>query len=131
MSPWLRYLIAFIVFCHGFIYLRFLPEALKAWGGSSWLLGGALTKNRLKALVVALHVIAGLVSLACAVAIGFAPSLPGWWRPLAMAGGAVGIASFAVFWEGRTERLVQEGGIGAVVSLILLLSAIAFPGAFA
>lgn len=131
MAPWLRYLIAFVVFCHGFIYLRVLPQALRAWGGRSWLLDGALTQERLKALVVALHVIAGIATLACALAIGLAPSVPGWWRPLAMVGGAVGIAAFAVFWSGRTELLMQEGGIGAIVSLILLLSAVAFPGAFA
>lgn len=130
MTPWLRYLIAFVVFCHGFIYLRFLPDALKAWGGRSWLLGGTLTHNRLKALVLALHVIAGSATLAAGVAIGWASSAPGWWRPLAIVGAAAGIAGFAVFWDGETERLVREGGIGAVVSLILLVSAIAFPRAF-
>jgi uncharacterized membrane protein YjdF len=93
-------------------------------------LGGALTHDRLRALVLALHVIAGIATLACAVAIGFAPSVPGWWRPLAMGGGAAGIAVFAAFWDGQTQLLFQEGAIGAVVSLILLASAIAFPQAF-
>ena len=42
----------------------------------------------------------------------------------------MGIAGFAVFWDGQTQLFAVEGGIGAVVSLILLLSAIAFPRAF-
>ncbi len=80
--------------------------------------------------MLALHAMAGIVTLACAVAIGFAPSVPGWWRPLAIVGAAVGIAGFAVFWDGQTQLLVPEGAIGAVISLILLVSAIAFAGAF-
>lgn len=133
MTPWLRYLIAFVVGCHGFTYIPFglfVPGTLKEWRGSSWLLDSALTSDRLKAFVLALHVMAGIATLACAVAIGFAPSIPGWWRPLAIVGAAVGIAGFAVFWDGQTQLLAQEGAIGAVISLILLVSAIAFAGAF-
>ena len=133
MTPWLRYLIAFVVFCHGFIYVRIgsvLPGPIKEWKGSSWLLGSAVTDGRLRAIVIALHVIAGVATLACAVAIAFATSLPGWWRPLAIGSAAVGFAAFAVFWDGQTQFLFQEGAIGAIISLILLVSALAFPRAF-
>src|SRR5688500_18309395 len=101
MKPWLQYLIAAIVFCHGFIYVRIgavLPGPIKEWKGSSWLLGTALTDGSLITLVVGLLVLAGIARLACAAAIGFAPVVPGWWRPLAFAGAAIGIVAFAVFW---------------------------------
>jgi len=133
MTPWLRYLIAFVVGCHGFTYIPFglfVPGSLKKWRGSFWLLGSALTGDRLHTLVLALHIMAGIVTLACAVAIGFAPWILGWWRPLAIVGAAVGIAGFAVYWDGQTQHLAQEGAIGAVISMILLVSAIAFAGAF-
>ncbi len=133
MTPWLRYLIAFVVGCHGFTYIPFglfVPGTLKQWRGSSWLLGSVLRGDRLNALVLALHVMAGIVTLACAAAIGFAPSVPGWWHPLAIVGPVVGIAGFAVFWDGQTQLLAQEGAIGAFISLILLVSAITFAGAF-
>ena len=133
MTPWLRYLIAFVVFCHGFIYVRIgsvLPGPFKEWKGSSWLLGGTVTDGQLKILVVGLHVLAGIATIACAVAIGLAPYFPGWWRPLALSSGAVGIGAFAVFWDGQIQFLVQEGVIGAIISIILALSAVAFPFAF-
>jgi len=133
MSPWLRYLIAFVVGGHAFIYLRIGPVAaqtIREWTGSSWLLGSMVTGGRLTALVIVLNVIAGIATLGCAVAIGVDPLLPGWWRPLAVVGAALGIAAFAVFWDGQTRLLFEEGAIGAVVSLILLASAIAFPLAF-
>lgn len=133
MSPWVRYLIAFVVFCHGFIYIRIgsvLPGPVKAWKGSSWLLGSAVTGGPLTALVIGLHVIAGIATIGCALAIGFAPSVPQWWRPLAITGAAVGIAAFAVFWDGQPQLLFEEGAIGAVVSVILLATAMTFPAAF-
>ena len=133
MKPWLQYLIAAIVFCHGFIYVRIgavLPGPIKEWKGSSWLLGTALTDGSLITLVVGLHVLAGIATLACAAAIGFAPVVPGWWRPLAFAGAAIGIVAFAVFWDGQARLLVEEGAIGALASATLLAAAISFPQAF-
>jgi hypothetical protein len=133
MKPWLHYLIASVVFCHGFIYVRIgavLPEPIPAWKGSSWLVGGAVTNDQLKGLVVALHVIAGIGIVACSLAMAFGGWAPGWWRPFAIGGAAVGIAAFAVFWDGQVDLLVEEGAIGAVVSLILLMSAVIFPSAF-
>jgi hypothetical protein len=41
----------------------------------------------------------------------------------------VGIAAFAVFWDGQTKYLFREGAVGAVISLILLVSAMLFPRA--
>jgi len=93
MTPWLRYLIAFVVGCHGFTYIPFgilVPGTLKEWTERSWLLGSALAGERLKPFVLALHVTAGIAILACAVAIAFASALPGWWRSLAVVGAALG-----------------------------------------
>ena len=44
MKPWMHYVIAFVVFCHGLIYVGIgsvLPGPIPAWKGTSWLLGGA------------------------------------------------------------------------------------------
>lgn len=130
MKPWLRYLLAFVVFGHGLIYVSYgpsLPGVIKGWGGSSWLLGGTLGGDRLKALTVFLHVAAGIATLACAVAIAVAPAVLGWWRPLAFAGSVLGILAFAVFWDGQTPLLVGEGLIGAMVSLVLFVIAFLAP----
>jgi hypothetical protein len=131
MAEWLRYLIAFVVFAHGFVYVRIgsvLPGPIKAWRGRSWLLSDTVTGDQLRRVVVSLHVAAGIALLACAVAIALAPSLPGWWRPLAITGAAIGLVAFTVFWDGQTRLLFEEGVIGAVVSLVLLIGAIALAG---
>ena len=62
MTPWLQYLIAFVVGCHGLTYIPFglcVPDNLTEWRRSSWLLGSSITGDRLKALVLTVHVMAG------------------------------------------------------------------------
>jgi hypothetical protein len=133
MKPWAQYMIAFLIFCHGFVYVRIgsmLPAPVKGWNGSSWFLGEYISNPQLTTLVVVLHVIAGIATLAGAVAIGVPSLLPGWWRPLAMTGAVLGIVAFAVFWDGQTGLLFDEGGLGALISLIILTAAITFPAAF-
>ena len=133
MTTWLQYVVAFVVFCHGFIYVRIgsaLPDPIPEWNGGSWLLGQAVVDQRLITLIVGLHVIAGIGTLATAVAMGLGPQIPGWWRPLAVGSSVIGIVAFAVFWDGQTQFLLQQGAIGAAISLTLLVSAIAFPQAF-
>jgi hypothetical protein len=81
-------------------------------------------------LIVLLHVLAGVAILASAIAIGVPSLFPGGWRPLAIVGAVLGLVAFAVFWDGQTKLLFDEGVLGAVISLIILVSAIAFPAAF-
>lgn len=120
MPSWLRYVLAFVVFAHGFVYARVgaaLPRDIPQWTGRSRLLGNALTGPRLIVLSRVLHVSAGILILACALALAFAhPS----WRGLAVAGAVVGLIAFAVFWDGQVKFLAEEGVIGVGASLALL-----------
>ena len=53
-------LIAFVLFCHGFIYIRIgsvLPGPIKEWTGSSWLLRSTVTGGQLTTLRHAAEVI--------------------------------------------------------------------------
>jgi hypothetical protein len=59
MEPWLRYVIAFVVFAHGFVYVGIgsvLPGPVKGWRGTSWVLGDSCTGDQLIRVVVLLHV---------------------------------------------------------------------------
>ena len=134
MRSWLQYLIVLVLAGHGLIYVRIGPTAtrtVKQWSGRSWLLGQAITGSHLASLVATLHVLAGVLILACAATIAVGPSVARWWPPLGIAGGVIGIAAFAVFWDGQMRLFLEEGGAGALISLLLLASAIAFPHAFA
>jgi len=124
VPAWVRYVIAFVVLSHAFIYVRIgavLPGPIEQWTGRSRLLGGAVTGRALVTLSRIVHVVAGAVLLACAVALALNHAS---WRPLAIAGSAIGLAAFAIFWDGQTEFLAEEGVIGAGVSLVWLVVAL-------
>ena len=45
MKPWAQYVIAFMIFCRGFVYVRIgsmLPAPVKGWKGSSLLFGDGI-----------------------------------------------------------------------------------------
>lgn len=132
MLPWLRFVIAFFVFCHGFVYVRIgsvLPAPVQGWKGTSWLFGDALAGSRLNAAIVGLHVVAGVATLACAFAIAFAPSVP----VVAPSGnhGRTGRSRSVCALLGRADDASLRGGpLGALLSAGLLLTAILFPAAF-
>ena len=86
-------------------------------------------RRPLHALVIALHVLAGVGIIASSAAIVFGAWIPGWWRPFAIGGAALGIVAFAVFWDGQRQQLLEEGAIGALVSAALLLAAMLCPRA--
>ena len=74
--------------------------------------------------------LAGIGLLGAAHTIAMAPLVPGWWRPIAIVGGLVGALSFAVFWDGQVQQFTNQGGIGMVISLVIVGSAVAFAHAF-
>lgn len=133
MSLWLRLLIACLVFGHGLVYARvgsMLPDAVNGWNGRSWMLGGSIVGERMTTIIIGLHLLAGLLLMASALAIVLSPLVADWWRPLAIMGSLAGIAAFALFWDGQVALLVEEGGPGALISAVILVVAWALPQTF-
>lgn len=81
-------------------------------------------------LSTGLWVIAGIAFLGVGLTIGLAPLIPGWWRSFAIVGGLVGALSFAVFWDGKLEQFTNQGGIGMIISLVIVVGAVVFAHAF-
>ncbi len=73
---------------------------------------------------------AGITILACAVAIAFVHLALGLWRLLAVGDAGLGFAAFGLFLDSQAHLLAQEGLIGGVMSLILLVTGIACPRLF-
>ena len=112
MKPWAQYVIAFMIFWHGVVYVRIgsmLPAPVTGWKGSSWLFGDGISNPQLTTLVVSLHVIAGIATLACAVAIGVPSLLPGWWRPSQFLAGCSVSSRSQCFGMGRQDCCSMKG----------------------
>jgi hypothetical protein len=131
---WLRIIIALFIGAHGLVYLiapftPMAPSISKGWKGSSAMLGTALSKDSLESLTTALWVIAGIGLLATAATIAMVSFVPGLWRPIAVSASLLGVASFAVFYDGQTPLFVNQGGVGVIIDLAVVTVALGIPQA--
>jgi len=123
----LRYLIALVIGSHGIAYLMYASQSgkvLEGWTGQALLLGSVFSGRRLEALAVILWAVAGIGLLCAAIAFGLWSSGSDFWRPIAIGASLVSIASFAVVWDGRAMGFAPEGGIGMIISAIILAGAV-------
>ena len=131
-----RYLVSLIVVAHGLVYLSspFWSQSagvFQNWKGTSALLGAGLGPDSLKATTSILWVAAGLGTVVAGVAIALVAMAPWLWRPTAIIGALFGVVSFALFFDGQGAQFVNEGGIGMLLSLVMIAGAGSFPQAFA
>ena len=130
VSTVLRYLIVLVIGGHGVAYLMYASQSVKVlegWAGQALLLGSIFSGRRLEALAVTLWAVAGIGLLCTAVAFGLWSSGSDYWRPIAIAASLVSIASFAAVWDGRAVGFAPEGGIGMIISAIILAGAVGLP----
>jgi hypothetical protein len=127
MTLLLRCLVVLVIGCHGVAYVVCSVQdqlVLRGWTGRSWVLGAAVSGDGLRALAVGLWAVAGIGLICVAAAIGLSSLALGFWRPIAVGSTLASIASFLVIWDGRAGGFAPEGGIGMVISAMILAVAI-------
>jgi hypothetical protein len=126
-STVLRYLVAFVIGSHGVAYLMYASQSgkvLEGWTRRALVFGTTFSGDRLEAVATALWVVAGIGLVCTAVAFGLWFPMLDYWRPIAVGASLVSIASFAVVWDGRAEGFAPEGGIGMMISAIILVGSV-------
>jgi len=116
---------------HGLVHLLYLGQAAKvfelqpglSWPAGSWLFSKALGEGGTRAL-------AGIL---CALtALGFVISAAGllldqtWWRSAVVGTVAVSVVLYIMFWNGRLERLDQQGAVGILLDAAILAIVLIF-----
>ncbi len=95
----------------------FEPEM--GWTGESWLLSRFLDASKSTVLASVLYTLATLAF----VVGGITLMLNGtWWRSLTL--GSAGFSSLVLllFWDGKTEFLVQKGLLGILINVALIIA---------
>jgi hypothetical protein len=71
----------------------------------------------------------GMASIACAVAAaGFVAGGAGlllrqeWWRPVVVGSAVFSAIIIMLFWDGTRKRVRDQGGIGLLIDLAILLA---------
>jgi len=123
----LRLAIGIFIVLHGLVHLLYLGQSRRifelqpgmVWPDGSWafsrLLGNEVTR--------------GLASIFCLLAaIGFVAGgtgllvSQGWWRPVVVGSAAFSAAIFLLLWDGKVQKLADEGGISLLINIAILVA---------
>ena len=114
---------------HGLVHLLYAGQSWRMfelrpgmlWPDGSWLFSKLPGDAAIRSL-------AG-ISLVLA-ALGFAAGGLGlflqqdWWRPVTVGAAVLSTAIFIVFWDGKSKSLSDNGGIGVLINLAILVLAL-------
>jgi hypothetical protein len=123
----LRFIVGVFILLHGLVHLLYFGQGWRlfelqpgmVWPKGSWafsrLLGAEATRL--------------LASIACLVAaIGFVAGGAGilakqaWWRPVMVGAAAFSAAIFVLFWNGKLQRLDNQGAIAILINVAILVA---------
>ena len=114
---------------HAFVHLLYAGQALRffelrpgmTWPDGAWvfssLIGDAPTRS-LAAVLLSLTALAFVVG-ALGLFLG-----QGWWRAAGAGAAVLSIATYLVFWNGKFLELPDQGGVGLLISLGILVIAL-------
>lgn len=123
-----KIIIGIFILLHGLVHVLYVGHSLGffdiasrlRWPESSWALAKALPVKSIKRL-------AGIVMLAAALLFLFSGigliSDRAWWRPILGATIAVSSLGYLLFWNGKWQRLSDQGLIGVLINIAMLVLA--------
>jgi len=116
---------------HGLIHLLYFGQSARKfelqpgmiWPDGSWIFSKLLGDNstRMLASIICILVAAGLVM--GGVGIFFGQS---WWRTVVVASAAISGVLYILFWNGRLQHLDNQGGIGLLIDVVILMAVLVF-----
>jgi len=121
----LRIIIGIFFVLHGLVHLLYFGQSRRlfelqpgmVWPDGSWafskLLGDGATRwlAGLSCLVAALGFVAGGAGILL---------MQDWWPPVVATSAAFSALVFLLFWDGKTRKLADKGGIGILINLAIL-----------
>jgi uncharacterized membrane protein YphA (DoxX/SURF4 family) len=127
----IRYLFGGFLILHGLVHMLYFGHSAKifelqagmTWPEGSWILSRLLGGNPTRLLASVLLILAALGLVAGGVAILFGQS---WWRPVVVGTLMLSSVLYLVMWNGQFRRLDNQGGIGILINIGILLAVIVF-----
>jgi hypothetical protein len=124
----LRFVLGGFFLLHGMVYLLYTGQALRifelqpglVWPEGAWAFSRVLSAQATRTLAAI-----GCGLAAVGFAVGGLGLLVGksWWRPLVGSMAAFSVIVVVLFWNGKLQRLPDQGWIGALINVAILIVA--------
>ncbi|GAB4440590.1 MAG: hypothetical protein Kow00120_08800 [Anaerolineae bacterium] len=123
----LRFVIGIFFVLHGLVHLLYFGQSARlfalqpgmVWPDGAWLFARLLGNRTTQTLASISCVLAAIGFVAGGVGV-FASQ--DWWRPVAVASAAFSAVLFALFWDGKAQKLHDKGGVGLLINLAILVA---------
>jgi hypothetical protein len=121
----LKILVGLFMVLHGLVHLLYFGQSWRlfelqagmTWPDGSWAFSRLLGDEGIRWLASISLVLAALGFVAGGIGI-----LAGqdWWRPVVVGSALFSTVIFLLFWNGKMQRLDNQGGIGILINLAIL-----------
>jgi uncharacterized membrane protein YphA (DoxX/SURF4 family) len=127
----LRILFGIFIILHGLVHLLYFGQSARyfelqpgmVWPDGSWLISKLPGEGGTRTLASILLVLAAIGFVAAGIGVFAGQS---WWHPV-LAGAAVfSSVIFILFWNGTAQRLDNQGGVGILINLAILVALFGF-----
>ena len=116
---------------HGLVHLLYSGQSARlfelqhgmVWPDGSW----AFSKHLGVQMTRRLAGISCFLAAVCFVMAGIAVFLEtSWWQAMVIGSATISAIIFVLFWDKRTEKLHDKGGIGILINLAILVALVVF-----
>lgn len=127
----IRVIAGVFLLLHGLVHLLYLGQSARRfelqpgmlWPDGSWAFSKLLGDDGTRTLASILLILAAAGFLIGGVSVFFSLS---WWRPVVVASAAFSALLYILFWNGRWQQLPNQGGIGLLIDVAILVAVLIF-----
>lgn len=122
---------AIFIMLHGLVHLLYFGHIQgyfelqpdMTWPDDSWLLRRFLSSQEIRSLATVL-----MVLVAAIFAIGGLGLMlkQDWWHPMVVGAAALSSLVYLVFWDGKGKQLDNQGFVGILINLALIVVLLVF-----
>jgi hypothetical protein len=111
---------------HGLVHLLYLGQSCRLfelrpgmlWPDGAWIFSKLIGDEATRWLASISLALAALGFLAAGLGLFIHQ---GWWRPVTMASAIFSISLYFLFWDGKFHALSDQGGVGVLINLAILV----------
>lgn len=127
----IRILFGIFIVLHGLVHLLYFGQSAgffelqpgMVWPDGAWAFSKYLGNENTRMLANILLVLAALVFIVGGVAI---LANQDWWRMIVISAAIFSTTIYLVLWNGRFENLANNGWVGIIINLVILITMLLF-----
>jgi len=114
---------------HGLVHFLYAGHSIRLftlqpgmiWPDASWAFSKNMRTRRLRTFCGMLCLLAGVVFIISGVGCLFDST---WWGSWAIAAAIFSVTVYLLMWNGRVQKLHDQGGIGILINILVMIIAL-------